>query len=194
MVCLLLQRYVLRLNYYVEGTEHIAPEGAVIYAVKHQSAWETLALWHILHRPVFVLKKELLDIPIFGWYLRRVDNIVIDRSSGKQAITQIIQQSRDYLAQGRNIVIFPEGTRTAVGAHTRYKAGIGALYETLTPTIIPVALNSGCFWKRNAWVRKAGIVRIRFLPPMPQGLAKEEFMEMLQSTIEEHSIKLIEYA
>jgi 1-acyl-sn-glycerol-3-phosphate acyltransferase len=188
-----LQHHVLRLRYEVLGHKHInlSAEGA-IYAVKHQSAWETLALWHILHQPIFVLKKELLDIPIFGWYLRQADNIVIDRTAGAKAIAQIVEQGRNYLAQGRNIVIFPEGTRTNVGATMRYKAGVGALYEALSPVIIPVGLNSGLFWKRNAFVRKAGVVRIKFLLAMPTGLPREEFMQRLQSTIETASNELIE--
>jgi 1-acyl-sn-glycerol-3-phosphate acyltransferase len=188
-----LQHHVLRLRYEVLGRENIVADGGVIYAVKHQSAWETLALWHILHHPIFVLKKELLDIPIFGWYLCQGDNIVIDRSSGSKAIGQIVEQSREYLGQQRNIVIFPEGTRTAVGANVRYKAGVGALYQSLQPTIIPVALNSGCFWKRNAFVRKSGVVRIQFLPAMPTNLSRDEFMQQLQSTIELATNELVKH-
>ncbi len=183
-----LQHHVLRLRYNVVNVENIVVNtsigGGVIYAVKHQSAWETLALWHILHQPIFVLKKELLDIPIFGWYLRQADNIVIDRKAGSKAIAQIVEQSKEYLAQGRNIVIFPEGTRTAIGANTRYKSGVGALYEQLSPQIIPVALNSGRFWRRNAFVRKSGVVQIEFLPPMPTNLKRDEFMQQLQHNIE----------
>lgn len=190
-IALLMQKYVLRLPYQVIGAENIAVNGGVVYAVKHQSAWETLALWHILDKPVFVLKQELLSIPIFGWYLAKADNIVIDRKAGKKAILQIIAQSEQYLNEGRNIVIFPEGTRTKVGAEAKYKAGIGALYSKLRPKVIPVALNSGVFWGRNAWVRKAGLVTVEFMQPMPQDLSVDEFMQTLQNQIETASNKLL---
>jgi 1-acyl-sn-glycerol-3-phosphate acyltransferase len=190
-IALLLQKYILRLNYEVIGADNISPNGGAIYAVKHQSAWETLALWHILDKPVFVLKKELLNIPIFGWYLAKVDNIVIDRKAGKKAILQIIAQSEKYLIEGRNIVIFPEGTRTKVGAESKYKAGIGALYSKLNTNIIPVALNSGIFWGRNAWVRKSGLVQVQFLKAMPEGLSNYNFMQTLQNEIETASNELI---
>jgi 1-acyl-sn-glycerol-3-phosphate acyltransferase len=190
-IALVLQKHILRLPYEVIGKENIAPQGGVIYAVKHQSAWETLALWHILDRPVFVLKKELLNIPIFGWYLAKADNIVIDRGDGRGAILQIINQSEKYLSEGRNIVIFPEGTRTRVGAEVKYKAGIGALYGRLYPKVIPVALNSGVFWGRNAWVRRKGLVKVQFLQEAPTDLSVEEFMNYLQNQIESATNSLI---
>jgi 1-acyl-sn-glycerol-3-phosphate acyltransferase len=189
-VSLSLQRQILGLDYRV--TRHTpAPEGGVIYAVKHQSAWETIALWHILDRPVFVLKKELLSIPVFGWYLQHADNIVIDRSTGKKAAGQIIDQSMKYLTEGRNIVIFPEGTRTEVGMETRYKSGIGGVYEILHPKIFPVALNSGCFWGRNRFLRRAGTVEVEILPPLPTGLDKVLFMHALQEHIETVTARLV---
>jgi 1-acyl-sn-glycerol-3-phosphate acyltransferase len=185
-----LQRSLLGLDYRV--TRHTsAPSGGVIYAVKHQSAWETIALWHILDRPVFVLKKELLSIPVFGWYLARADNIVIDRSTGKKAAGQIIEQSNKYLQEGRNIVIFPEGTRTEVGVETRYKSGIGGIYETLHPEIFPVALNSGYFWGRNRFLRRSGTVDVEILPPLPTGMEKSVFMQTLQNHIETVTARLI---
>ncbi len=185
-----LQRYILGLDYEVRSVAPLS-SGGVIYAVKHQSAWETLALWHILDRPVFVLKKELLSIPIFGWYLRQADNIVIDRSSGQKAVGQMIEQGMKYLMEGRNIVIFPEGTRTPAGETTRYKGGIASMYEALAPKIYPVALNSGCFWGRNALVRKPGTVEVEVLEPMPQGLPKSEFLEQLQQRIETATAPLV---
>jgi 1-acyl-sn-glycerol-3-phosphate acyltransferase len=185
-----LQRNVLGLDYRV--TRHTpVPTGGVIYAVKHQSAWETIALWHILDRPVFVLKKELLDIPIFGWYLARADNIVIDRSAGKKSAGQMIDQCMKYLSEGRNIVVFPEGTRTEVGAQTRYKSGIGGVYETLNPKVFPVALNSGCFWGRNRFLRKAGTVDVEILPPLPTGMDRATFMHTLQEHIETVTARLV---
>jgi 1-acyl-sn-glycerol-3-phosphate acyltransferase len=191
-MALWLQRHVLRLHYEVR-THTPLPQGGVVYAVKHQSAWETLALWHIIDRPVFVLKKELLTIPIFGAYLRATDHIAIDRSDGAKAMQQIIEQARHFLDQGRNVVMFPEGTRTAIGANVRYKQGIGILYDALSPTVYPVALNSGCFWERNAWIRKAGTVEVEILPPIASGLEKAEFMTVLKEQIETVSRNLAQH-
>ncbi len=189
-VCLWLQRHLLGLDYRVSWQTD-KPAGRAVFAVKHQSAWETIALWHILDRPVFVLKKELLDIPVFGWYLRHVDNIVIDRASGQKAVGQIITQAMHYLSQERVIVIFPEGTRTYPGATVRYKSGIGALYESLSPIVYPVAHNAGCFWPRNSYVRKSGTVQMEVLEPLPSGLNKKECIEMLHTRIEGATNRLL---
>jgi 1-acyl-sn-glycerol-3-phosphate acyltransferase len=189
-IALTLQRTLLGLTYEMR-THTPLPSGGVMYAVKHQSAWETIALWHILDRPVFVLKKELLSIPIFGWYLARADNIVIDRSAGKKAVGQMIDQSMKYLQAGRNIVLFPEGTRTQAGEAVKYKSGIGAIYEVLSPMVYPVGLNSGCFWGRNRLMRKAGVVEVEILPPLPTGLGKAVFMETLHIHIEGATARLV---
>ncbi len=189
-IALKLQRNILGLDYEMRSHVPLA-KGGVIYAVKHQSAWETIALWHILDRPVFVLKKELLHIPIFGWYLGQADNIVIDRASGKKAVGQIIDQSMKYLKEGRAIVMFPEGTRSAPGAEVKYKSGIGAVYEVLSPEIYPVALNSGCFWGRNRLMRKAGTIDVEILPPLPVGLGKAAFMNVLEKQIEAVTARLV---
>ena len=189
-IALWLQRYILHLTYDVRSHAPLA-SGGVIYAVKHQSAWETMALWHILDRPVFVLKKELLSIPVFGWYLAHADNIVIDRSAGKQAVAQIIDQSMKYMMQGRNIVMFPEGTRTRAGAEVKYKNGIGAVYEAISPTIHPVALNSGCFWGRNRFIRRAGVIELEILPSVTKNLSKSDFMQALHTQIETATARLV---
>jgi 1-acyl-sn-glycerol-3-phosphate acyltransferase len=189
-MALKLQSSLLSLNYEVKRHTP-APEGGAVYAVKHQSAWETLALWQIIDRPVFVLKKELLDIPVFGHYLGAADNIAIDRSAGKKAIEDMVEQARYYLLQGRNIVLFPEGTRTAIGSTPKYKSGIAAIYEAFSPAVYPVALNSGCFWPRNALIRKSGIVDVEILPPLPTGMSRHQFMETLQQHIETVTARLV---
>ncbi len=192
-ISLKLQKYILGLDYRVKSHVKI-PKHRAVFAVKHQSAWETIALWHILNRPVFVLKKELLSIPVFGWYLRCADNIVIDRKSGQKAIGQIIEQSMKYLSEDRVIVIFPEGTRTKAGEEVRYKQGISNLYEALVPPIYPIALNSGAFWGRNSIIRRPGVVDVEVMPAMPLDLSKKEFMQELQTTIETVSAKLLHSA
>jgi 1-acyl-sn-glycerol-3-phosphate acyltransferase len=192
-IALKLQKYILGLDYRVKSHVKV-PKHRAVFAVKHQSAWETIALLHILDRPVFVLKKELLRIPVFGWYLGKADNIVIDRKSGQKAIGQIIEQSMKYLSEERVIVIFPEGTRTKAGEQVRYKQGIANLYEALSPPIYPVGLNSGVFWARNSFIRRPGVVDVEIMPPMPYDLSKQEFMEALQTTIETVSTKLLHAA
>lgn len=163
----------------------------VVYACKHQSAWETIALWRILERPVFILKRELLSIPVFGHYLKYVPHVAIDRRAGSQAMRQIIESSRLHLLDGRSIIIFPEGTRTAPGETRPYKQGVASLYEHLNATVIPVALNSGLFWRRNAFIKRPGLITVRLLPPMQKGLERDVFLRELQETIERESTALL---
>ncbi len=163
----------------------------VVYASKHQSAWETIVLWRIFRRPVFVLKKELLSIPVFGTYLRRIPHVAIDRKAGSQAMRQIIEQSQIHLSEGRSIIIFPEGTRTAPGETRPYKQGVASLYEHLKVPVVPVALNSGLFWRRNAFIKRAGLITVRVLSPIPQGLPRSVFLAQLQEMIERESLSLL---
>lgn len=186
---ILLLRLWCGIRHRVEGQEHVQP--GVVYAAKHQSAWETIALWRILNRPVFVLKKELISIPVFGSYLKRVPHVAIDRKAGSQAMRQIIEQSRMHILDGRSIIIFPEGTRTAPGETRPYKQGVASLYEHLSATVVPVALNSGLFWRRNAFTKRPGLITVRLLPPMPQGMEREAFLKGLQGAIERESTALL---
>jgi 1-acyl-sn-glycerol-3-phosphate acyltransferase len=183
-------KIICGIRFEVKGREHIPKEGA-IFAVKHQSAWETLALWCILDRPIFVLKRELHKIPVFGPYLKKVDNIAIDRGGGSKTIRQMITQAKHYLQKKRAIIIFPEGTRIPPGETRSYRIGIAALYDALSPPVIPVALNSGCFWGRNAFQKKPGTITVEFLPPMQQGLDKKNFLNELHARIETASTALL---
>lgn len=187
---LFLLRLLCGIRHEVKGDPALHKNAA--YAIKHQSAWETFALWHILPTPVFVLKKELLNVPVFGWYLARTPIIAIDRKAGASAIKQIVEQAKAHHAQGRQIVIFPEGTRTPPGAKTVYHSGgISSLYRELGAPVIPTALNSGKFWGKNAWIKKPGIITLEFLPPIEPGLSKADFMNELQRQIEQASAKLL---
>lgn len=172
------------------GLEHI-PEGACLIAAKHQSALETLALTTITRDFSYVLKKELTAIPIFGWYLIGAEQIAIDRSKRAQALPDLIRQTHEAVAEGRQIFIFPEGTRKPVGAPPDYKAGVAQLYrETGTPCI-PVALNSGLFWPRRGLLRYPGTATIAFLEPIAPGLDKGEFMRQLEARIEAGTAELV---
>jgi 1-acyl-sn-glycerol-3-phosphate acyltransferase len=172
------------------GLENI-PQGACIIASKHESTLETFAL--TLHAPdfTFVLKRELLSIPFFGWYLRRAEQLGIDRSKGSQALADITREASRILAGGRQIFYFPEGTRRAVGAPLAYRSGVAHVYVTTGAVCVPVALNSGLFWPRRGLLRRPGTVVIAFLKPIQPGLDKQAFMRLLEQRIETASAELV---
>jgi len=178
-----LLRVIVGLDYRIVGAEN-RPKGPAIIASKHQSAWETLAFVALLYDPVFIIKKELLSVPFFGWYARHAGMIAIDRKGGARALKQMMADARAAVASGRPLVIFPEGTRTAPGAPPRYQTGIAALYQMLAVPVVPAALNSGRFWGRRAFLKRPGTIVVEYLPPIAPGLAREAFMQRLESAIE----------
>lgn len=165
------------------GAENI-PATPALFAAKHQSAWETLYLSWRLNHPAFVLKKELLLIPLFGWFLARAGMIAIDRSGKAAALKKMVADAKAVLAQNRPVIIFPEGTRVAPGVRQPYQPGIAALYNQLGVPVVPVALNSGLFWGRKAILKKPGVITIEYLPAIPPGLDRKTFMRELESRIE----------
>jgi 1-acyl-sn-glycerol-3-phosphate acyltransferase len=187
---LLLLRVLCGLDHRELGLEHF-PKGPAIIAAKHQSAWETLFLSRRLGRPAFVLKRELLMIPLFGWFIRKVGMIAVDRAGKAAALKQMVRDANAAFAQGRQIIIFPEGTRVAPGAHRPYQAGIAALYGQLNVPVVPVALNSGLYWGRKAWVKKPGRILIEYLPPIPPGLDRKAFMAELEARLEPAARRLL---
>lgn len=174
--------------------QQLVPDGPVILAVKHQSAWDTLAINILVRDPAIVLKKELLSIPVFGWCLWRARHIAVDRKGGSAALKQIVAQARDRSNNGRPLVIYPEGTRTAPGARHPYHPGIAAIYGALDIPVVPVALNSGLFWPRRSLRMHPGTITIEFLPPIPPGQQRRHFMNELESSIEGASGRLYEEA
>jgi len=162
----------------------IIPEGPVIIASKHQSVWETLFFPHQLKGSIIILKRELFWLPFFGWYAKKYGAIGIKRSGGASTIRKLIKDARLPVSTGRSIVIFPEGTRTQPGKIGVYHSGVAALYKDLKIPVVPVALNSGLYWPRRKLIRRAGVITLRFLPPIPPGLPRREFMNRLQSDIE----------
>jgi 1-acyl-sn-glycerol-3-phosphate acyltransferase len=171
------------------GRENL-PHEPVLFAVKHQSAWETLFLSWRLNHPAFVLKKELLLIPVFGWFLARTGMIAIDRSGKASALKKMVADAKAIFAEGRPVVIFPEGTRVTPGHSKPYQPGIAALYAQLGVPVVPVALNSGLFWGRKAVLKKPGTITIEYLPPIAPGLDRKTFMRELESRIETASNRL----
>ncbi|MBN8530258.1 MAG: 1-acyl-sn-glycerol-3-phosphate acyltransferase [Alphaproteobacteria bacterium] len=184
---LLLLRFFCGVTHKVTGREHI-PSTPCIFAAKHQSAWETMALFVLLPQaspsPVFVLKRELLNLPFVGWYMQKAGMIAIDRSAGVAALKNMMEQAKARLLEGRSLIIFPEGTRAAVGAPPSYKPGIAALYKECRVPVVPVALNSGLFWGKNAFAKNPGTITLAFLPPLSPDLSKPQVIEALVQTIE----------
>jgi len=192
-VTLFMARVICGIKYEIRGREYIT-DGPVIYAAKHQSAWDTMIFLVLFKNPAYVLKRELLRIPGWGWYLWRMKMIAIDRSGKASSLKDLIRQSREALAENRPIVLFPEGTRMRPGAPPDYQPGIIALYNQLGVPVIPVALNSGAFWGKNAFNKYPGTIVMEFLPPMAPGMAKGTFLPALQSEIEEASKRLLDEA
>jgi 1-acyl-sn-glycerol-3-phosphate acyltransferase len=186
---LAMYRTICRVNYEVRGKENM-PQGGCLLAVKHQSVWDTCALFAIFDRPVYVLKSELMFIPFFGWALARLGCIPVKRGTGKSALDNMVRGTRIALAQNKQVVIFPEGTRTMVGQAANYKTGISHLYTALEVACIPVALNSGTLWPRRKFLRPPGTISIEVLAPIPPGLDRKEMFDLLVGKIEEASERL----
>lgn len=175
------------------------PEGGFIVASKHFSAWETIALMAILRHPSFVMKQSLLRLPVNGWYSRKMHMLAIDRAAGASAIRSMASGAAEILADGRPVVIFPEGTRKPLHATPDYKPGIGALYSQLRCPCcgarmergcVPVAHNSGLFWT-GAFLRRPGTITVEFLEAIPPGLRRSEFMVVLEERIERATANLL---
>lgn len=180
---MLLLRLFVGLTHEVRGLAHRLP-GAALYAVKHQSAWDTLVFALLLDRPAIVLKQELLNLPLFGWYMRKCRMIPVDRKGRATALKRMAADARDRAAAGRPILIFPEGTRVAPGQRRPYQPGAAALYGALGLPVVPVALNSGLFWGRRSFHKLPGRIVVEFLPSIAPGLDRRIFMAELEAAIE----------
>jgi 1-acyl-sn-glycerol-3-phosphate acyltransferase len=187
---IVLMRVICGIKVEFRGTENI-PKGPLLVASKHQSMWETISLLHFFEAPFFVLKRELLWIPIFGLFLMKANMIAIDRRAGGRALLAMVRRAVEEVRRGRQLVIFPEGTRTAPGAPPRYKPGVGQIYVQCGVPCLPVALNSGLFWPRRSFMRYPGTLVVEFLDPLPPGLPREEFLDRLRGTIEEPTDRLV---
>jgi len=174
----------------VRGLEKL-PAGACLVAAKHQSAWETFGLMPLFRDPALLMKRELFWIPFHGWFSQKFEMIPVDRDRGPSALRRMLREAKKRAAQGREIIIFPEGTRRAPGAPPDYKTGVVLLYEALGIPCVPVALNSGAFWPRRSLTRRPGTVVVEFLDPIPPGLPKAEFLERLTRAIEPASARLL---
>jgi 1-acyl-sn-glycerol-3-phosphate acyltransferase len=184
-----LARSLVRIDCRIEGREHV-PAGGCIIAAQHQSAYETYRLFVEMKQPVFVLKRELTRIPLIGWYMRRAGLVAIDRGAGAGAMRKMLRATRDALARGAQVIVFPEGTRTPPGVHMPYRPGIVALYSYCDAPLVPMALNSGPYWGKTRILKRPGEIIFRFLPAMPKGLGKEEMLQELRARLEGANLPL----
>ena len=165
------------------------PQGAVLVACKHMSMWDTMALYMLLDDVCIVVKRELISIPFYGWYIRKAGVIAIDRKAGARAFRQMANEAKPMIAAGRPVAIFPEGTRKKPGAAPDYKPGVAGLYGLMGTPCVPAALNSGQFW--SGFTKRQGKIVIEFLPAIPAGLKRAEFMRQLENSIETATEKLV---
>lgn len=190
-----LEKHIMNLDYEIRGEQYKPPaDQACLIACKHQSAYETMRLYMLFGDPAIILKRELLSLPIFGAFLKKLEVIAIDRQNRAEAMNSLYLGGHKVKDQNRPIVIFPQGTRVAVDATTRekpYKTGIGKLYVELNLPVYPVALNTGVYWPRNAFWKKSGTVVFEFLPPIESGLPLADVMKQIEDAIEPASKKLV---
>jgi len=187
---LVLLRVVAGIDCEIRGREKL-PKGPIIVAPKHQSAWETFSLLQLFDNPVFIVKRELQWIPIFGWLMIKGRMVPVNRGARSQALAAMIERVRIELALGRQLVIFPEGTRRPAGAEPRYKFGVAHLYAATGVPCVPIALNSGLFWPRRSIRLRPGTVLVEILDPIQPGLDKDEFFERLQHDLETATARLL---
>lgn len=196
------EKYILGLTYEVRGREYLDAaladknfNGCFIFAAKHQSTWETYMLHRWMGDPAVIMKQELVDLPVWGHLARKVGVIGVDRGGRAAAIKSLIVGGQKAKADGRPIVIFPEGTRTDPHEKTPYKFGVGALYAAVDLPMLPVALNSGLFWPRRAFVLRPGKIIVDILPPIPAasvtGYKTADVIRVLQDVLDPATDKIV---
>ena len=182
-------KVVCGVSFEVNGEKNL-PHGGCVIAMKHQSTWDTFAMFAVFREPVFVFKGELAMIPFFGLALKRLGCIPVRRGSGKSALDVMTRGTAAACALGKQVVIFPEGTRTDIGSDALYKTGISHLYAALGKDCVPVALDSGRLWPRHTFLRRSGTIHIEILPVIPAGLDRKVMQRKLVGEIEEASRRL----
>jgi len=186
----ILLKAVCRISVEIRGVEHM-PAGRALIAAKHQCMYDTMAPFRALPDACYVMRKELIRIPFYGWYCARAGMIVVDRDAHAKALRKLVTDARSRVSQARQVVIFPEGHRTPPGAKGDYKPGIAALYRNLGLGCTPMATNSGLHWPAHGFIRRPGTIVYEFLEPIPPGLHRAEFMRVLEERIETASAALV---
>ena len=184
-----LLRLVCGIRLEVQGRENL-PAGPCVIAAKHQSAFDTIVWLVLLPAPAYVLKKELLSIPVWGRLARRCGHIAVDRAAGASALRGMVKAAKAAIAAGRPIVIFPEGTRTAPGERQPYQPGVVGL-ATLGVPLVPVATDSGLLWGRRAFFKRPGTITVSILPPLAPGRDRHALLDQLRDGIEAETDRLV---
>ncbi len=182
-LCGWLQKIIVGTKYEVIGRENL-PEGGFIAASKHQSFWDTYSLLPLFDEPAYILKRELMWIPFFGWYLKKAGQIPVNRGKRSVALRDMTAKAEEAINEGRQIIIYPEGTRKAPGSEPAYKYGIAHMYRQMNCKVVPIAVNSGLFWPRRSFLRYPGKITIKIFPPIEPGLELEVFQKQLIECIE----------
>ena len=178
-----LLKYICNITHEIKGLENI-PNDSVLIASKHQSAFETFALFYYLPKAIFIHKKQLFWIPVFGQYLKKINMISIDRKKGASSMRLMLKKTKEKTKLGFSIIIFPEGTRKKPGDKPDYKSGFVGMYKQINKGVLPVALNSGNFWPKDIFIKKSGHITINFLEIIPPGLEKNKILTKLETAIE----------
>lgn len=177
----------------VTGREHLPMNGgAALIAAKHQSAFDTVVWLWLLPDPAYVLKRELLDIPVWGWLARGTGMIAVDRMAGTSTMRHLLRAGRAVAAEGRQMVIFPEGTRVPPGEYKPYQPGVAALAAATGLPVIPVATDSGLLWGRRAFNKRPGTITVAVLPPLPADLRRDDLLKRLEEVIEPATLRLLQ--
>ena len=189
-ICIWLLRVICGTKLEVRGRENL-PSGACLVIAKHQSAWDTFALLTLFDDPAIVLKDELKWIPVYGWFCVKFEHILVKRERASVALKKMVTDAKDRVAAGRQIMIFPEGTRQAPGAAPDYKPGYIALYEALGVPCVPLALNSGLYWPRRSFLRHPGTIVVDIRPAIPPGEPRSKVRRRIEAEIETASDRLL---
>jgi 1-acyl-sn-glycerol-3-phosphate acyltransferase len=190
---ILLMRLICGTKVEFRGVEKI-PQGPLIVAAKHQSMWETFALLQFFDQPLYILKRELKFIPFFGWYIMKAAMIDVERAAGARALKDMVKRAGGAVREGRQLIIFPEGTRRPVEAPPHYKHGVAQVYKDSGVACLPVALNSGLFWPRRTFMRYPGTLVVEFLDLLPPGLSRDEFIDRVRDAIEGATDRIVKDA
>ncbi len=188
--CHWLMERIVGTTFEIVGLENI-PKGGYILAPKHQSFWDTFALLPWLDDPVYILKRELMWIPLFGWYAKKQRMIPVDRGARGKVMAAVMERAKQEMRNGRQLIIYPEGTRRPPGAEPLYKYGIARIYRDLQVPVVPVAMHPGIFWPRRKFMRYPGHFKVRILPPIEPGLDPDAFFETLIAQLEKASDELL---
>ncbi len=188
--CNWLMARIVGATFEIEGLENV-PEGGCIFAPKHQSAWDTVALLPWQRDPVYILKRELMWIPLFGWYAAKQKMIPVNRGARGKVMVDVMNRTKEEMANNRQLIIYPEGTRRPPGAEPQYRYGIARIYRDVQVPVVPIVAHWGLFWGRRKLIKYPGHFKVRILPPIAPGMDPDAFYAHLVETLERESDKLL---